>query len=124
MVGVVEAERFYGFTLTEGGRGFAIRSGLLNEMNQAVPRDRAQASAHAVTRRGLLRRRTDIVPHGTVQSLRVTQAPWQRALGSGGPPSRHRRHPYPRPRRPRNRDEAERLAWGSRRAAPTESERP
>ena len=76
--------------------------------------------SHAVTRRGLLRRRTDIVPHRKVQSLRVTQGPWQRALGlatlhldTAGTRIRARAlH--------RSRDEAERLAWDSRQAALTE----
>ncbi|HET7719604.1 MAG TPA: PH domain-containing protein, partial [Acidimicrobiales bacterium] len=78
---------------------------------------------HAVTRRGLLRRRTDIVPHRKVQSLRVTQGPWQRALGlatlhldTAGTRIRARAlH--------RSRDEAERLAWESRQAAVTGSGR-
>lgn len=211
IVGLAEVERLYGFTLTEGSRGFDIRRGLLNEMNQAVPVDRVQAVAviepllwrrfgrvrlvvdiagyrggsnedrertavllpiapaslvadvlrrvqpdlhlddrsnvpapaaarwrapvrwrsysvawdgtHAVTRRGLLRRRTDIVPHRKVQSLRVTQGPWQRALGlatlhldTAGTRIRARAlH--------RSRDDAERLAWESRQAALTESGR-
>ena len=204
-VGLAEVERLYGFTLTEGDRGFDIRRGLLNQMHQAVPIDRVQAVAvvepllwrrfgrvrlvvdiagyrggsnedrqrtavllpiapssvaadvlrrvqpdlhldrmasvpapavsrwrapvrwrtysvswdgsHAVTRRGLLRRQTEIVPHRKVQSLRVTQGPWQRALGlatlhldTAGTRIRARAlH--------RSRDEAERLAWESRRAA-------
>ena len=208
-VGLVEVERLYGFTLTEGGRGFEISRGLFNQLHQAVPADRVQALAviepllwrrfgrvrlvvdvagyrggsnedleqtavllpiapaplvadvlrrlqpdlhfegvsnvpapaaarwrapvrwrsysvaweasHAVTRRGLLRRRTDIVPHRKVQSLRVTQGPWQRALGlatlhldTAGTRIRARAlH--------RGRDEAERLAWESRRAALAES---
>ncbi|MEU6864839.1 PH domain-containing protein [Streptomyces sp. NPDC046876] len=33
------------------------------------------------TRRGLLCRRTEIVPHAKVQSVRLTQGPWQRAHG-------------------------------------------
>ena len=211
IVGLAEVERLYGFTLTEGSRGFDIRRGLLNEMSQAVPVDRVQAVAviepllwrrfgrvrlvvdiagyrggsnedrdrtavllpiapaslvadvlrrvqpdlhlddrsnipapaaarwrapvrwrsysvawdgtHAVTRRGLLRRRTDIVPHRKVQSLRVTQGPWQRALGlatlhldTAGTRIRARAlH--------RSRDDAERLAWESRQAALTESGR-
>ena len=69
-----------------------------------------------MTRRGLLRRQADIVPHGKIQSLRVTQGPWQRALGlatlhldTAGTRIRARAlH--------RGRDEAERLAWESRRA--------
>lgn len=71
----------------------------------------------AVLRRGLLRRRTDIVPHAKVQSLRVTQGPWQRLLGlatlhldTAGAEIRARA-PH------RGRDEAERLAWASREAA-------
>ena len=211
IVGLAEVERLYGFTLTEGSRGFDIRRGLLNEMNQAVPVDRVQAVAviepllwrrfgrvrlvvdiagyrggsnedrertavllpiapaslvadvlrrvqpdlhlddrsnvpaptaarwrapvrwrsysvawdatHAVTRRGLFRRRTDIVPHRKVQSLRVTQGPWQRALGlatlhldtAGTRIQARALH--------RSRDEAERLAWDSRQAAVIESER-
>jgi putative membrane protein len=210
-VGLAEAERLYGFTLTERSRGFDISRGLFNQMHQAVPVDRVQAvaviepllwrrfgrvrlvvdvagyrggsnedrdrtavllpiapkavvadvlrrvqpdlhleglanvpapaaarwrapvrwrgysvswdGAHAVTRRGLLRRRTDIVPHRKVQSLRVTQGPWQRALGlatlhldTAGTRIRARAlH--------RGRDDAERLAWDSRHAALTESER-
>ena len=35
---------------------------------------------HAVTRRGVVRRITDVVPHGKVQSLRITQGPLQRRL--------------------------------------------
>jgi putative membrane protein len=72
---------------------------------------------HAVMRRGLLRRRTDIVPHRKVQSLRVTQGPWQRSLGlatlhldtAGTRIRAQARH--------RRREEAEGLAWASRRAA-------
>ena len=77
----------------------------------------AWSTGHAVMRSGVLQRRTDIVPHAKVQSLRVTEGPWQRALGlatlhldtagtqirAGAP---HRR-----------RDEAERLGWASREAA-------
>lgn len=210
LVGLVEAERLYGFTLSESDRGFDISRGLLNEMHQVVLVDRVQAVAvvepllwrrfgrvrlvvdvagyrggsnedqqrtavllpiapsslvadvlrrvqpdlhlnelshvpapaasrwrapirrrsysvawdesHAVTRRGVLRRQTDIVPHRKVQSLRVTQGPWQRALGlatlhldTAGTRIRARAlH--------RNRDEAERLAWESRQAALTQSE--
>ncbi len=33
------------------------------------------------TRRGLLCRRTEIVPHAKVQSVRLTQGPWERARG-------------------------------------------
>lgn len=77
----------------------------------------AWTSRHAVMRRGLLRRRTDIVPHVKVQSLRVTQGPWQHALGlatlhvdtAGGEIGARALH--------RGRDEAERLAWASRDAA-------
>ena len=72
---------------------------------------------HAVSRSGLLRRQTDVVPHAKVQSLRVTQGPWQRALGLAtmhadtagvtiAMRARHRAAP-----------EAERLAWQSRAAA-------
>lgn len=72
---------------------------------------------YAVTRHGLLRRQTDIVPHSKVQSLRVTQGPWQRALDlatlhldTAGTRVRVRaRH--------RQMDDAERLAWASRAAA-------
>ena len=73
--------------------------------------------AHAVTRSGLLRRQTDVVPHAKVQSLRVTQGPWQRALGLA---TMHAdtagvtiavRAPH------RAADEAERLAWQSRASA-------
>ncbi len=35
----------------------------------------------AVVRRGWWRRRTDLIAHGKTQSLRLTQGPWQRALG-------------------------------------------
>ncbi|MGI8808056.1 MAG: PH domain-containing protein [Acidimicrobiales bacterium] len=76
----------------------------------------------AVLRRGLLCRRTDIVPHVKVQSLRISQGPWQRALGLGtlhldtaGTEIRARA-PH------RGQDEAERLAWASRRAALSSSE--
>ncbi|MDQ4091344.1 MAG: PH domain-containing protein [Actinomycetota bacterium] len=77
----------------------------------------AWTARHAVMRRGLLRRRTDIVPHVKVQSLRVTQGPWQHALGlatlhvdtAGGEIGARAPH--------RDRDEAERLAWASRDAA-------
>lgn len=204
-MGLVEAERLYGFTLSEGGHGFSIRRGLLNEMHQTVPVDRVQAVAvvepflwrrfdrarlvvdvagyrggsqderqqtsvllpvapahvvasvlqrvqpdlrldgmefvsapaasrwrspvrwrsysiawgrhHAVMRRGLFRRQTDIVRHDKVQSLRMAQGPWQRALGlatlhldTAGTRIRARA-PH------RSRDEAEHLAWASRRAA-------
>jgi putative membrane protein len=34
-----------------------------------------------VSREGLLTRRTHVVPHARVQSLRLTQGPWQRRLG-------------------------------------------
>ena len=34
-----------------------------------------------VSREGWLTRRTHVVPHGRIQSLRVTQGPWQRKLG-------------------------------------------
>ncbi|RLL68266.1 PH domain-containing protein [Streptomyces sp. Z26] len=34
-----------------------------------------------VTRNGLLRRRTELVPHAKVQSVRLRQGPWQRRLG-------------------------------------------
>lgn len=34
-----------------------------------------------VTRRGFLTRRTALIPHARTQSVRVTQGPWQRALG-------------------------------------------
>jgi putative membrane protein len=204
-MGVVEAERLYGFTLSEGGHGFSIRRGLLNEMHQTVPVDRVQAVSvvepflwrrfdrarlvvdvagyrggsqderqqtsvllpvapayvvadllrrvqpdlrleelrfrrapgasrwrvpvrwhtysiawgehHAVMRRGLFRRQTDIVPHRKIQSLRLVQGPWQRALGlatlhldTAGTRIRARA-PH------RSRDEAEQLAWASRGAA-------
>ena len=69
---------------------------------------------YAVTRYGLFRRRTDVVPHAKAQSLRVVQGPWQRPLGlatlhldTAGAQVRFRaRH--------RGHQEAERLAWGSR----------
>ncbi len=35
----------------------------------------------AVSREGLLARRIDVVPHARVQSLRLSQGPWQRMLG-------------------------------------------
>ena len=73
--------------------------------------------SHAVTRRGVFRRQTDIVPHRKVQSLRVTQGPWQRALGLA---TLHLDTAGTRIRAQalhRGRDEAERLAWESRRAA-------
>ena len=71
---------------------------------------------HAVSRGGLFRRQTDVVPHAKVQSLRVTQGPWQRALGlatvhadtAGVTIAMRARH--------RARAEAERLAWQSRAA--------
>ena len=205
VMGLIEADRLYGFTLSEGGRGLEVSRGLLNETQQVVPLDRVQAIAvvepllwrffgrarlvvdvagyrggnqddrqqasvllpiapsalvagvlsrvrpdlrldelayvpaprasrwrapvrwrsyaiafdgrHAVTRHGLLRRQTDIVPHGKVQSLRVTQGPWQRALGlstlhldtAGTRIQASARH--------RGREEAEDLAWASRHAA-------
>lgn len=40
----------------------------------------AWTDTHAVTRSGLLWRRTAVVPHAKVQSARVTQGPWQRHL--------------------------------------------
>jgi len=205
VMGLVEADRLYGFTLSEGGRGLEVSRGLLNETQQVVPLDRVQAIAvvepflwrffgrarlvvdvagyrggnqddrqrasvllpiapsavvaevlsrvrpdlrldehsylpaprasrwrapvrwrsysvafdgrHAVTRQGLLRRQTDIVPHVKVQSLRVTQGPWQRALGlstlhldTAGT------RIYARARHRRS-GEAEDLAWTSRQAA-------
>ena len=205
IVGVVEAERLYGFTLSEGGSGLDVSRGLLNKLHQVVPIDRVQAVAvveplswrpfgraklvvdvagyrggrnqdrqhasvllpiapshlvaevlqrvqpglridelsyvpapvasrwrapvrwrsysvawddgHAVSRRGLLRRQTDIVPHVKVQSLRVSRGPWQRALGlatlhldTAGTRIRARA-PH------REAEEAERLAWASRKAA-------
>ncbi|MDQ4069311.1 MAG: GrpB family protein [Actinomycetota bacterium] len=72
---------------------------------------------HAIMRRGLLRRETDIVPHVKVQSLRVVQGPWQRPLGlatlhldtAGAQIDAHAPH--------RGREEAEALAWASRGAA-------
>lgn len=77
----------------------------------------AWTGQHAVMRRGLLQRRTDIVPHLKVQSLRVTQGPWQRALhlatlrlDTAGTEIRARA-PH------RGQEEAERLAWASREAA-------
>ena len=71
---------------------------------------------HAMSRSGLIRRRTDVVPHAKVQSLRVTQGPWQRALDlatvhadtAGVTIAMQARH--------RGRAEAERLAWQSRAA--------
>ncbi len=77
----------------------------------------AWTTDHAIMRRGLLRRETDIVPHVKVQSLRVVQGPWQRALGlatlhvdtAGAQVDAHAPH--------RGRDEAEALAWASREAA-------
>jgi len=200
--GIVEVERLYGFVLSESGRGFEIRRGLLNQLQQVVPLDRVQAVAlveppfwrpfgraklvvdvagyrganqqdgnqssvllpiatlevahavlgrvlpafrldgapqvgvpasarwrapvrwrtytvawndrHAVVRGGLLQRETDIVPHVKVQSLRVTQGPWQRRLGlstlhldtAGTRVKVRARH--------RASDDAERLAWASR----------
>jgi putative membrane protein len=73
-------------------------------------------ATYAISRSGLLRRQTDIVPHAKVQSLRVTQGPWQRALGlatmhadtAGVTIAMRARH--------RGRAEAERLAWQSRAA--------
>ncbi len=41
----------------------------------------ARTPAHLVVRAGLLWRKTTIVAHARVQSARVTQGPWQRALG-------------------------------------------
>jgi putative membrane protein len=204
-VGLFEAERFHGFTLSDVGGELQVSRGLLNEMHQRVPIDRIQAVAvvepllwrpfrrarlvveiagyrggaqeenrrasvllpiaspavvadvlhriqtglrldgptptrapaasrwrapvrwrsysvawtpeRAILRHGLLRRRTDIVPHAKVQSFRVTQGPWQRALGlatlhldTAGAEIRARaRH--------RLRDEAVHLAWASREAA-------
>jgi putative membrane protein len=71
-------------------------------------------ATHAVSRSGLFRRQTDVVPHAKVQSLRVTQGPWQRALDlatvhadtAGVTIAMRARH--------RGRAEAERLAWQSR----------
>jgi putative membrane protein len=71
---------------------------------------------HAITRSGWLRRQTDVVPHAKVQSLRVTQGPWERALDlatmhadtAGVTIAVQARH--------RGRAEAERLAWQSRAA--------
>ena len=72
---------------------------------------------YAVSRGGLFRRQTDVVPHAKVQSLRVTQGPWQRALGlatvhadtAGVTIAMRARH--------RAYADAERLAWASRAAA-------
>lgn len=74
-------------------------------------------ATHAIARSGLVRRRTDIVPHAKVQSLRVTDGPWQRRLGlatlhadtAGVAVTMRAPH--------RARDEAERLAWTARAAA-------
>jgi putative membrane protein len=205
VVGLVEFERQYGFTLRDSPGDLHISRGLLNELHQQVPAGRIQAvsvvepllwrpwrrarlvvdvagyrggksnerehssvllpiaplpvvldvvervrpglrldrvpyvrapaaarwrvpvrwrayavawDAHvAIVRRGLLRRRTDVVAHVKVQSLRVTQGPWQRALGlatlhldTAGAQIRARA-PH------RSRGEAERLAWASREAA-------
>lgn len=71
-------------------------------------------ATHAIARSGLVRRRTDIVPHAKVQSLRVTDGPWQRRLGlatlhadtAGVTVAMRAPH--------RARDEAERLAWATR----------
>jgi putative membrane protein len=77
----------------------------------------AWGDGHAVVRRGLLRRQTDIVPHHKVQSLRLVEGPWQRALGLAtlhldtAGTRIQARAPH------RGRDEAERLAWASRRAS-------
>ena len=205
IAGAFEAEKLYGFTLSEAGHGLEISRGLLNTYQQVVPIDRIQAVAviepplwrffgrarlvvdvagyrggapeerlntsvllpvaplamvdgvlrrvlpglhldglshrpapvasrwrvpirwrtfsvamderYAVTRRGLLRRQTDIVPHAKVQSLRVTQGPWQRPLAlatlhldtAGAQIRVSARH--------RDREDAERLAWASRAAA-------
>lgn len=74
----------------------------------------AWAPRHAILRSGLLHRRTDIVPHVKVQSLRITQGPWQRALGLAtlhldtAGTEIHARAPH------RGREEAGRLAWASR----------
>ncbi len=77
----------------------------------------AWTAEHAVMRRGLLLRRTDIVPHVKVQSFRITQGPWQRVLAlatlhldTAGTEIRARA-PH------RGRHEAERLVWASRDAA-------
>ncbi|QIK65097.1 PH domain-containing protein [Nocardioides sp. HDW12B] len=40
-----------------------------------------QDARYAVSRRGWFTRRFDVVPQGKVQSVRVTQGPWQRRLG-------------------------------------------
>jgi putative membrane protein len=202
VIGLAEAERLHGFTLSEANGGLQIRRGLFNEMQQRVAVDRIQAvsvvepllwrpfrrarlvvdvagyrggeqmerqhasvlvpiapaavvaavlervqpglrldglaharppraarwrapvrwracsvawtARHAVVRRGVFQRRTDVVPHVKVQSLRVTQGPWQHALGlatlhvdtAGREISARAPH--------RSRDDAERLAWESR----------
>lgn len=41
----------------------------------------AWTPTHSVIRSGLLWRRTEIVPHAKLQSVRLTQGPWQRRLG-------------------------------------------
>jgi putative membrane protein len=73
----------------------------------------------AVSRHGVIRRRTDVVAHGKAQSIRVTQGPWQRKLelatlhiDTAG--SRiHFRAPH------RTFEEANELAWASRRLSDT-----
>jgi putative membrane protein len=40
----------------------------------------AWSGAHAVTRTGILTRRTDVVPQTKLQSMRLEQGPWQRRL--------------------------------------------
>ncbi len=53
-----------------------------------------------VSREGIINRRTHVVPHARVQSLRLHQGPWQRRLGLAdlhvdsppGPVSVHARH--------------------------------
>lgn len=67
---------------------------LTTDMDVERPPERAQRRAlfpnqygvgmgavHLVTKAGVLRRFTHIVPYGKVQSLRTSQGPWQRALG-------------------------------------------
>jgi putative membrane protein len=78
----------------------------------------AWTERHAVVRRGVLRRHTDVVPHHKVQSLRVTDGPWQRRLGlatlhldTAGTNLHPRARHFAR-------TEAERLAWASRTAGP------
>jgi putative membrane protein len=41
----------------------------------------ARTPTHLVVRSGVLWRRITIVPHARVQSVRITQGPWQRSLG-------------------------------------------